>query len=129
MASPIPCVESGGAERVGSPQPERRGVGFEGWSVPGFHSGLLPHQVQRQSVSEKIILSINSSTTTGSLHAQLCLTLCNLMDYSPAVPCPWDFPGKNTGVGYHFLLQGIYLIQGLKLYPLHCRWILHLLSY
>ena len=19
--------------------------------------------------------------------------------------CPWDFPGKNTGVGYHFLLQ------------------------
>ena len=20
--------------------------------------------------------------------------------------CPWDFPGKNTGVGCHFLLQG-----------------------
>ena len=20
---------------------------------------------------------------------------------------PWDFPGKNTGVGWHFLLQGI----------------------
>ena len=20
--------------------------------------------------------------------------------------CPWDFPGKNTGVGGHFLLQG-----------------------
>ena len=26
--------------------------------------------------------------------------------------CPWDFPGKNTGVGYHFLLQGIFLTQG-----------------
>ena len=23
--------------------------------------------------------------------------------------CPWDFPGKNTGVGCHFLLQGIFL--------------------
>ena len=23
--------------------------------------------------------------------------------------CPWDFPGKNTGVGCRFLLQGIYL--------------------
>ena len=23
--------------------------------------------------------------------------------------CPWDTPGKNTGVGCHFLLQGIYL--------------------
>ena len=21
--------------------------------------------------------------------------------------CPWDFPGKNTGVGCHALLQGI----------------------
>jgi len=25
---------------------------------------------------------------------------------------PWDFPGKNTGVGCHFLLQGIFLTQG-----------------
>ena len=21
------------------------------------------------------------------------------------LPCPWDFPGKNTGVGCHFLFQ------------------------
>ena len=28
--------------------------------------------------------------------------------------CPWDFPGMNTGVGCHFLLPGIFLIQGLK---------------
>ena len=25
--------------------------------------------------------------------------------------CPWNFPGKNTGVGYHFLLWGIFLTQ------------------
>ena len=25
---------------------------------------------------------------------------------------PWNFPGKNTGVGSHFLLQGIFLTQG-----------------
>ena len=25
---------------------------------------------------------------------------------------PWDFPGKNTGVGCHFLLQRIFLTQG-----------------
>ena len=29
--------------------------------------------------------------------------------------CPWDFPGKNTGVGYHALLQGIFPILGLNL--------------
>jgi len=34
---------------------------------------------------------------------------------------PWDFPGKNTGVGYHLLLQGIFLTQGLNLSLLHCR--------
>ena len=26
--------------------------------------------------------------------------------------CPWDSPGKNTGVGYHALLQGIFPTQG-----------------
>ena len=36
--------------------------------------------------------------------------------------CPWDFPGKNNGVGCHFLLQGIFPTQGLNpslLYFLH----------
>ena len=26
--------------------------------------------------------------------------------------CPWGSPGKNAGVGCHFLLQGIFLTQG-----------------
>ena len=34
---------------------------------------------------------------------------------------PWDSPGKNTGVGYHFLLQGIFPTQGWNLGLLHCR--------
>ena len=33
--------------------------------------------------------------------------------------CPWDFPGKNTGVGCHFLLQGISPAQGSSLHLLH----------
>ena len=28
--------------------------------------------------------------------------------------CPWNSPGKNTGGGCHFLLQGIFLTQGLN---------------
>ena len=39
-------------------------------------------------------------------HVQLSATPCSLPD-----SCPWDFLGKNTGVGCHFLLQGIFLIQ------------------
>ena len=33
----------------------------------------------------------------------------------PRLLCPWDFPGKNTGVVCHFLLQGIFLTQGSNL--------------
>ena len=33
--------------------------------------------------------------------------------------CPWDFPGKNTGVGYHSLLWRIFLTQGLNPHLLH----------
>ena len=33
--------------------------------------------------------------------------------------CPWNFPGKNTGVGCHFLLQGIFQTQGLNPHLLH----------
>ena len=39
---------------------------------------------------------------------QSCLTLCHSLDGSPTrLPRPWDSPGKNTGVGCHFLLQGM----------------------
>ena len=39
-------------------------------------------------------------------------TLCDPVDCSLPGPCPWNFPGKNTGVGCHFLPQGIFLTQG-----------------
>ena len=43
--------------------------------------------------------------------------------------CPWDFPDKNTGVGCHFLLQGIFLTQGLNPGLWHWRHTLCHLSY
>ena len=42
---------------------------------------------------------------------QSCPTLCDPKDSSPPaawwLPRPWDSPGKNTGVGCHFLLQSM----------------------
>ena len=43
--------------------------------------------------------------------------------------CPWNSPGKNTGVGCHSLLQGIFLTQQLSPHTLHCKQILYLLSH
>ena len=55
---------------------------------------------------------------------------CDPMDHSPpGSSVHRDFPGKNTGVGCHFLLQGVFLTQGSNLGLLHCRQILYQLSH
>ena len=42
---------------------------------------------------------------------------------------PWDFPGKNTGVGCHFLFQEIFPTQGSSLGLPYCRQTLYHLSH
>ena len=63
------------------------------------------------------------------LVAQLCPILCYPMDYSLQAPLSMDSPGRNTGVGNHFLLQRIFPIQGQNPGLLYCRQILYCLSH
>ena len=64
------------------------------------------------------------------LVTQSCPTFCDHTDCSPPGPSiHGDFPGKNTRVGCHSLLQGILPTQGLNLGFPHCRWILYCLSH
>ena len=82
-----------------------------------------------------------------------CRYLCTLLDHSESerkkvkslsrarlfatpwtVACatllrPWDFQGKSTGVGCHFLLQGIFPTQGSNPGLLHCRQTIYHLSH
>ena len=54
------------------------------------------------------------------VHAQLLSHIHLFVTYEqqPArIPCPWGFSGKNTGVGCHFLFQGIF--------PTHLLHLLH----
>ena len=81
--------------------------------------------------------------STGSSHAafsscsmRVCsvaksyLTLCDPYElYSAILLCPQGFPGEHTGVGCHFLLQGIFSTQGLNPGLLHCRQVVYGLSY
>ena len=54
------------------------------------------------------------------LVATSCMTLLRPHGLQPTrVLCPRDFPGKNTRVDYQFLLQGIFLTQGLNPNLLH----------
>ena len=43
-----------------------------------------------------------------------------------SLPLPWNSPGKNTEVGSHFLLHGVFPIQGSNPGLPHCRQILYL---
>ena len=64
------------------------------------------------------------------LVAQSCLILSDPMDCSPRGSSAHEiFPGKDTGVGCHFLLQGIFPTQGSNPGLLHCGQILYRLSY
>ena len=55
---------------------------------------------------------------------QLCLTLCDPVDYSPpGSAVHGDFPGRNAGAGGRFLLQGVFPTQGSNSHLLYLlRW-------
>ena len=60
------------------------------------------------------------------LVTHLCLTLCDPMDCRPSGNyVHGDSPGKNTGVGCHALLQGIFPTQASNPALSHCKQILY----
>ena len=67
------------------------------------------------TVLKAVVRSVVYNPLIGNvkvLVAQSCPTLCDPMDCSPpGSSVHGDSPGKNTGVGCHFLFQGIFLIQ------------------
>ena len=77
---------------------------------------ISPHTPKLPWALDKII--------SCGLVAKLC-HFCDPMSCSSPLFCPWDFPGKNTGVSCHLLLQCIFLTQGLNLHLLLGKWILY----
>ena len=61
--------------------------------------------------------------------AWLCLTLWQSIGLPTRLFHPWDFSGKDTGMGSHSLLQVIFPAQGSNPSLLHCRQILYSLSH
>ena len=84
---------------------------------PVLQADSLPAEPQG-----KLIVYLSESEV-----AQSCPILCDPMD--TRLLCPWDFLGKSTGVGCHFLLQGIFPTQGSNPGLLHCRQTLYRLSH
>ena len=104
-----------------------------GWSTPhslcegshGFFVGSC-----RRLVSERGLWSAQLSSWPWWWFSHQVVSNswpCGLQ--SARLLCPWGSPGKNTGVGCHFLHQGIFPSQGWSLGLLHGRQILSCLSH
>ena len=94
-----------------------------GFPVPGI---LQARTLEWVAISFSQCMKVKNESEV----AQSCPTLCDPMDCSPPGSfVHGDSPGKNTGVGCHALLQGIFPTQGSNPGLPHCRQILYCLSH
>ena len=78
--------------------------------------GDCSHEIKRHLILGR------KAMTNLCLVTQSCPTLCNPMDCSlPGSSVHGDSPGKNTRMGCHALLQGIFPTQGSNPSLPHCR--------
>ena len=86
----------------------------------------IPHPGKTQAFGSP---SLSFIVLTVKL-AQSCPTFCDPHGLQPTMLLrPWDSPGKNTGVGCHFLLQAIFPTQGSNPGLPRCRQTLYHLSH
>ena len=79
-----------------------------------------PFVLQLLSCSDSFVISWTVTSSMGFPRQKYWLLLSRfshvqLFGLQPTrLLCPWDSPGKNTGVGCHFLLQGIFPDPGIE---------------
>ena len=66
-------------------------------------NSLLPHGLQHTRLPGPSLICPAAAAAAKSL--QSCPTVRPHRRQPTRLPRPWDYPGKNTGVGCHFLLQ------------------------
>ena len=91
------------------------------WSILNSVLKLLPMQLKLRGLSLYTLISVFTMALCCCCSvAKYSLTLLQPHDLQPArLLCPLHFPGKNTGVGCHFLLKGIFLTQKSNPHLLH----------
>ena len=88
---------------------------------------LLQHLSEKHSLTNTVVLSNGLSSSEGTVNPERKPSGLSNVCESERISCPvvsslncspyrllclWDSPGKNTGVGCHSLLQGIFPTQG-----------------
>ena len=103
------------------------------WSIHHV-SGVVPgNAVQCDSIFQarwkRVQHSISLEVDAVLSHSVMSDSLQSLWTVACQLLCSWDSLGKNTGVGSHALLQGIFPPQGLNPGLPHCRRFLYHLSH
>ena len=101
-----------------------------------YHLTLVKMALIKKSTNNKIRKGCGEKGTVfhcwwecnlaQTLLKTVCMCAWSVVSYSVALwtvahqaPLQWDSPGKNTGVGCHAFLRGIFPTQGLNLHLLH----------
>jgi len=79
----------------------------------------MSKEMQRRIEGKKVVTGdrnclSRSVVIHACVHAKLLQSCPTLWPQPARLLCLWDYPGKNTGVGCHALLQGIFLNPGIK---------------
>ena len=92
---------------------ETHGAGSEAVVCQLQHPSEVPGELSKTQITRPHPLSFWFTTyKVVVIIAKSCPTPLWLHEAQPTrLPCPWDSPDKNTGVGCHFLLQGIFPTQ------------------
>ena len=78
----------------------------------GWDMRLREDFLQMNDIETTLCVSENDTVERHTKSLQSCPTLCDTMDFSPpGSSIHGDSPGKNTGVGCHALLQGLFPTQ------------------
>ena len=98
-------------------------VGYRPWGCKRVGCDLETRQQQQESIYlPTYVISHQFSSVQLLSHVWLFATPWTV---ACQAPLSMEFPGKNAGVGCQFLLQEIFLTQGLNPCLLHCRQILY----
>ena len=103
----IACEKAWGREGTG--QEEEKNLISASWMGRNRHSdassSVGPPHCDSANETWRILGSKVSGAAAAAKSLQSCATVWPHRQQPTRLPCPWDSPGKNTGVGCHFLLQ------------------------
>ena len=92
---------------------------YKCWCLGAHRSQPLPSKRRgERKVEEGGHTNPSSSLVLHAKSLSCVRLLATLWTVAARLLCPWDSPGKNTGVGCHALLQGVFPAQGSNQCPL-----------